>query len=429
MKNYSIILIILFLALGLGSCTRLEDPIFEDNASARVQADVDLARSSLRSHADWWRIKYYPSSNREFGGYNIFAKFVSDSEVILTSDIDSDNTTSSYAVISETGALLTFNGFNKIIHYFTEPGIDSGKGAADSGLKGDFEFIVLESTTDSITLKGKKSGNIMVMEPIRGNGEEVVIQYRRSAAMVDAFNGYRMLLPSGKIESLTKSERTFRLTSNANSSIMSYRPTLEGFELYSPYEIENVSFKTLKYVQPDATYPEGHFTDESGSIKIFAPQTSNQMLFSQNRWHMTYSNLGATGKGRWDIARTKLQAAGFTLSNVYIGRVSATYPMGIAVGMNNMSAQGVASFTFTPIAGTTNQFRLPFVGAYALNNGFTGTHYNAGMTDIIAPFANTTFTISVNANERPLFITITDNANPNNFYRLTLTTAYNPYNK
>ena len=48
--------------------------------------------------------------------------------------------TSQYDIISDMGPVLTFNTYNAILHYFTEP-----KGSSDvDGMAGDYEFVFMD---------------------------------------------------------------------------------------------------------------------------------------------------------------------------------------------------------------------------------------------------------------------------------------------
>ncbi|MCH5600437.1 DUF4302 domain-containing protein [Niabella ginsengisoli] len=140
----------------MAGCVKSPDALFDKDSATRVDEFVKNARSVLQASKEGWEIRYFPSSDLEFGGYTLFAKFTSDNEVTLTSDINDERITSSYAVIGEGGPILTFDTYNKVIHYFSEPGGDNGEGAVDSGLKGDFEFLVLVVEEGRIVLKGKK---------------------------------------------------------------------------------------------------------------------------------------------------------------------------------------------------------------------------------------------------------------------------------
>src|SRR5690606_12399242 len=112
MKLKYIILAYLLPILLISSCKREEDPVFDKSASSRMTEAVENAFNVIQKQEAGWLIKYFPSDSRDFGGYTIFAKFISDAQVSLTSDVNDDVVTSSYAVIPETGAVLSFNGYN-----------------------------------------------------------------------------------------------------------------------------------------------------------------------------------------------------------------------------------------------------------------------------------------------------------------------------
>jgi len=220
MKNQKTCAWLLLLALfGMNGCKRTEDPVFEQNSAIRLTEAVQNAQKVLRGNADGWLMKYYPASSKEFGGYTLFAKFVSDREVTLTSDINTNSVTSSYAVIPGTGAILTFNGYNKVIHFFSEPGADSGVGSNDRGMQGDFEFIVIEATPEKVVLKGKKSGNTVEMEPMEAaTAAQVVTDHQTEADFFDDIGAFKIKRPNGEEEDLIASLRTFKLSSPRNTN-------------------------------------------------------------------------------------------------------------------------------------------------------------------------------------------------------------------
>src|SRR5690606_39945032 len=159
MKKQGIYIWFLLTVFVLGACKRTENPIFDKNSAERLSEAVEHAYGILQGNSNGWMLKYYPASTMEFGGYTLFIDFVSDKDATLTSDINKNAITSSYAVIAEGGPVLTFNGYNKVIHYFSEPGADSGVGAADSGLRGGVEFSVIEATPERVTVERKEAGD------------------------------------------------------------------------------------------------------------------------------------------------------------------------------------------------------------------------------------------------------------------------------
>jgi hypothetical protein len=163
------------------------DPVFEQNASHRMNVAITDIYTLLEGNSDGWLIKYYPNALYTYGGYTLFAKFTNETDVQLTSDINSNVVHSSYVVRQGAGPVLSFNGYNKVIHYFSEPGADSGVGSGNYGMEGDFEFLVLEYSEDLIVLKGNKSGNRYEMYPLAaGEFETLPIQYQAEADFLES---------------------------------------------------------------------------------------------------------------------------------------------------------------------------------------------------------------------------------------------------
>lgn len=444
MKLKYIIYAFLLPALLMTSCKREEDRIFEENASVRMTEAIANAYEVLQGNEAGWVMTYYPSDNQEFGGYTIFAKFISNAQVTIASDAVESPETSTYAVVHDTGPVLTFNGYNKAIHWFSEPGMDNGGvftrpnegiGADDTGMKGDFEFIVLTATPDSVVLKGKKSGTEVVMLPLNDNEfEQQASLYREAAEQFYQFGVFKLEDASGESLNVPYSSpiRVFRNPKDNSGNEMSFRVVPGGLEFYEEQQMEGVKFKTLKFVEPTSAYPYGYYTNDNTTFKIVPDVTPLNLWFTQNLWSMSYSNIGRLTASYWDVARGKLAAANFTMSNLYVGNVSLVasgFGGGVLFALNDWVAVGAGSYTITPVQGTIDEVRFTFLGGYGLNAGFTGTHYNAGPTDILVPFNGRTFKItSEEGLEKPSIIMLTDNQLPDNFMRVFLEEIDDPLN-
>jgi len=425
-KTYAWLLLALF---ALNGCKRTEDPVFEENPALRMTEAVQHAHKVLRDNADGWLMKYYPAASKEFGGYTLFAKFISDGEVTLTSDINANPVTSSYAVIPGRGAVLTFNGYNKVIHFFSEPGADSGVGSNDRGMQGDFEFVVIEATAEKVVLKGKKSGNIIEMEPLQAaTAAQVVADYQADAEFFDDFVFFKIKRPNGQGEDLITSLRTFKLSSDANYPAMSFRVVPGGLELSEEYELDGLTFDRLARKAPTAEYPLGYYTDASEGVVIYPVETPMNWWFSRNLWSMSYSNVGPTGAFFWNTAKTELGATGHTLSNFYIGYVNASWGTGLVFRLNDGANVGFAELEVSLIQGTTDEVKLTQTGLYNMG-GFTFAHWNAGLSDLVPPFNGRTFKITPEeSSNQPRVILLTDTGIPTNTFRLFLDEIDDPMN-
>jgi len=425
MKKQGIYIWFLLTVFVFSACKRTEDPIFDKNSAERLNEAVEHAYGILQGSPNGWMMKYYPASTMEFGGYTLFVDFVSDKDATLTSDINKNSITSSYAVIAEGGPVLTFNGYNKVIHYFSEPGADSGVGAADSGLRGDFEFIVIEATPEKVTLKGKKSGNIVEMTPLGSDATQVIEDYQTEADFFAQFRSFKIARPNGEVEDLSRNMRAFTLSSDANQPRISFRVVPGGLDLPNEYELDGVKFNNLTYQAPTTEYEGGYYTDESGQVKIFSVPTPLNTWMKANLWSMSYSNVGALGKTYWDAARTNLTANGYTLNNIYIGDAGVEV---IYYVLQNGAVEGAVGHDLVPVPGTTNEIQIVFTGSLYNVVGFSAAYWTGGLNQLTTPFNGRTFVISADVLVEPTEILLTDKLLPNNTFRLFLNDIDDPFN-
>src|SRR5690606_41147016 len=59
-------------------------------------------------------------------------------------------------------------------------------------LRGDFEFIIIEATPEKVTLKGKKSGNVMELIPLGNDAAQVIESYQDEADFFAQFRSFKI---------------------------------------------------------------------------------------------------------------------------------------------------------------------------------------------------------------------------------------------
>src|SRR5690606_40770555 len=69
---------------------------------------------------------------------------------------------------------------------------------------------------------------------------------------------------------------------------------LDGLEFYEEQEMEGVTFKTLKFVEPTSAYPYGYYTNDNTTFKIVPDVTPLNLWFASKEWYMAYSKVGPT---------------------------------------------------------------------------------------------------------------------------------------
>lgn len=165
MKKILFSIIALTALLAFQSCQKDDDEIFEKPAAERIQEAVDNAKTLLESAPNGWEMQYFTGENYNRGGYTMFMKFVNGKAYVSSDIAPSDMVTeSSYDVIRGEGPVLTFNTHNTIMHYLAQPFPSDV-----TGEQGDYEFVIMRTTEDSIFVKGRKWGNKMVLTRIDEN--------------------------------------------------------------------------------------------------------------------------------------------------------------------------------------------------------------------------------------------------------------------
>ncbi|MDR3246687.1 MAG: DUF4302 domain-containing protein [Prevotellaceae bacterium] len=142
------ILFMFILPLLLQSCLFEEENNFDNTATERAQQTKDAAAAALKNNANGWVLHYF--ANLEYGGYNYLISFDGQQATILSELADSDYKDSClYQVKTEQGVILTFDTYSELLHFFRDP--------MESGLDGDYEFIVTKVEPGEISLQGKTS--------------------------------------------------------------------------------------------------------------------------------------------------------------------------------------------------------------------------------------------------------------------------------
>ena len=160
--------ILSILATGLlFSCAPKIDPIFDDTSANRIEEEIETVQEILLSSPNGWLMEYYPSSTQSYGGFNVLLNFQPGYRVTVASETAGADKTavSTYTLKQSAGCVLSFDTYNEILHFFSDPSNNQGMGEG-YGLEGDFEFTILQADEQIIRLKGKKSGSYMTMTPM-----------------------------------------------------------------------------------------------------------------------------------------------------------------------------------------------------------------------------------------------------------------------
>lgn len=418
MKHIAKFLVLLLAVVFYTGCTPEEKDLFGDSSANRLTATLQTEKALLCAPKNGWIMEYYPSSTQQYGGYNMWASFATDGSVKVMSEIYGTATvkTSLYSLKQSAGAVLSFDTFNDVMHYFSDPANPDGIGTAGKGMEGDFEFTVLKAKADSVVLKGKKTGSVILMKALADNqsGSAYI------ASIIAADKQMTCLTYSyevnGKSIPVTANYRNLSFTylegGNQVTKSVPYIVTPTGYKLYSPLTIEGITVRELTYKQSGTSEFFEPTNGAAAKLVTVIHSLSDQLV--SNNWYFTYSGLGAYGKAYWDYTKANgLDPIGEELYYAYLGKSSTgAYGFNFASYDGATFWKGVLTYTYTLIA--DNQVKLVLKG-YDSNGQYYYT--NAAFKYLINPVGTTagkTFTITTDNIKNPKWMKLTDNATTTN---------------
>lgn len=204
MKKYIVILLACICGV---SCSRYEDDIFPEGRMEKLATECD---NLLVSADNGWKVLYYPNPEK-FGGFTLAMKFTASGKsdgkgtVVVYGDekqFGSEGTkgySSHYSVSLKQGVDLTFDTYNNIISYLSDPENVLGYGA---GYEGDNEFIYVSTSAakDSIRFKGKKRGGDIIFIKLNESPVDYMTKANQSLSSyaADPYYFKELEFPNGK---------------------------------------------------------------------------------------------------------------------------------------------------------------------------------------------------------------------------------------
>ena len=293
MKRIYNILFTLIAVLSFTSCSNDIDEVFDKPSAERVNDAIAEYKTVLTSAENGWLMKYYPKANTKYGGYNLLLKFGTDGNVTAMSDALGADTkaTSHYKLEQSASIVLSFDEYNKVIHFFSDPANPAGIGDNGKGMEGDLEFRVLTATADSVVMLGKKRGTKIVMTPMAKDADWTeTISHIDDLEQEMQFPRYTCEVNDVKYVA-TSSYRTITFTSsNAEdgSTTIPYIVTDKGIEFYKPITLNGVTIKGFNYKGGD-NY-EFESTDAAVKMLGVVPPISEQVISGD--WFFSVANMG-----------------------------------------------------------------------------------------------------------------------------------------
>lgn len=244
------------------SCLKDDNEVFDKNPSERLQQYLSEVKNILTGAEKGWLLEMYPESDQSYGGYAFIVRF-DEEKVYASSELADDYETeleSLYKLTDDDGPVLSFDTYNEFLHFLSTPSPD-----AYEAFGGEFEFVVLEATPDLVTLRGKKTNNIMYMRKMTEDAVSYLtkIEALDESMILCGFNGTVGGTQVSGIMDLEDRQLSF-VPADGESMTVAYTLTDEGLRLYNPVEVAGVTFEEFT-VDPETN----SLTDKGGSGTVF----------------------------------------------------------------------------------------------------------------------------------------------------------------
>ncbi|MBP1593475.1 MAG: hypothetical protein H6Q12_493 [Bacteroidetes bacterium] len=318
MKKIIYCILLLFVAFGFQSCVDDEKEVFNKSASERMSEALANYSKILQSPKNGWRLRYYAGADYAYGGYNMLVSFA-DGKANVASEITETDTIyrSGYDLISNQGPVLTFDTFNPVMHFFGTPSSSSL-----DGYQGDYEFVIMSASADSVVLKGKKWGNKMVMTPMPEKTEWK--SYLDSIVNIQNENIYPEYVGTigSKETKLSFTQyHTLEISSGGSSSTNSYICNTKGIEFNTPADIAGHTFNSLSWNNVDTTFVGTATDGTKGSFKIYISPEYKKYI---GTWNITINGTIYTANVAQNVPGQSFTVKSTQLPYPFVANYSST---------------------------------------------------------------------------------------------------------
>ena len=330
MKKINIFLFIL-VGLVMQSCLTEDKEKFSVSAADRMEENLIESEKVFLSAPNGWLMKYYPQKNKIYGGYTLLINFEQENKVKATSERGGSTTVveSLYSLTGDDGPVLRFDTYNELIHYFAEPKNPDGIGPADSGMQGDYEFVIIDAKPDRVELRGKKTGNKIIMEPIVADQKWATLM-EPIIEMGNTLKRYSQFEYAVGDFTATVSQSYRRLTfvagqgDDESEQLVPYRVTAQGMELFEPLTLGGITVDNFKFVEDGES---SYLVNEKTGATLRPLATPLSLHLRNGTWYFAYSKTEGIAKIVFDLMKKKMDPAGVILGQIFLSDYSGQFSL------------------------------------------------------------------------------------------------------
>ncbi len=438
MKKISLYIVVATIALFMQSCLHDNDEIFSQSAAERVDAAVAEASQVLEGSEYGWILHYYAGAEYEYGGLNFSTKF-KNGKVTMSQQGYTDEQgnyvtmTSTYRLTRDQGPVLAFDTYNDLLHSWGDP---MGENAPTDveGWQADYEFVIMDISEDknTISLKGKKFGNKMVLERLARPASEYLDDASKIADYLENDFSTLSMESDGKKAFFITDGNTYNIKYQTEDGAIDdidvkYNYTDKGVLFAEPIELfgQTISGFNAEITAGADGKVEGRFPLVDDPAKQLVAYVANpkdpNVLFKNYKWYVAASKLGPTAKKGFDAFVAGCAGEGEKIGYIFLGTLSR-YPSMFGIEFKSGGYSGVAVVNVEADMFSPNEVTLS-LNQYDQNGNYYAN--NCGFGQVTAFFFNT-FRVEIDNVDNPKTMKMTDVKDPENTMTLVTDVINNP---
>src|SRR5215203_6142893 len=305
------VLVVMLLAIGLYSCSKDDDTIFDQSPDERLNKKLEEYQSSLSGAPNGWKgiiITDSTVAGAYQGVYHFFFRFDNSNRVKMYSDWDSTSAVtpkeSSYRLKALQQPSLLFDTYS-YLHLLSDPDASVNGGVNGEGLNADFEFAIDTAYADTLKLIGRFHGTKVTLVKATQQEADNYFNKKYSERLINNLGKYltyfKRLTVGSKIYDVAVNPvaRTITFTwvdSNGNMKRFTtgFYYTVNGIAFAKPFTDGNQVINGFSNMTWDAATTTLSFSVNSENATI---KETNQPLYvdktAPGRWWQTAVNYGA----------------------------------------------------------------------------------------------------------------------------------------
>jgi len=224
------------LAISLSSCSREMDEVFTTPATERVKILLDSCKTTLIESTNGWYLRYTTPDGLVSEFIVDFMKHDSLSMYVALNDAFS---ISSFSMNYGQGPILSFDSYSPL-HTLADPEVQP----LGYGHQGDFEFVIISVSPDSIVLNGRKNKDRVVLYAANEGKINQIRLEKLLDKMAPIIVGFfhSIDINGSKSDIMLSSDlTTLEFTTSEGKKTSKIKYTTAGFDLIQPFTINGIS--------------------------------------------------------------------------------------------------------------------------------------------------------------------------------------------